>query len=927
MEQMEPSIIAMLNSIYRAAPAGIGMVRNRVFCQVNDRVCEMTGYSRQELIGQSSRMVYPSQEEFEKVGRDKYEQVQRLGIGSVETRWQRKDGTIIDILLSSSPLNQNDLSEGVVFTATDITERKKAEAALQESEARRRTLIETTATGYLILDEQGKVIDANAEYVRLAGYHRLEEIRGRSVLEWTAEYEKEKNAEAVAQCLRDGYIRNFEIDYVDPQGKITPVEINATVEREGNVRLILTLCRDITERRRAEEEVQKLASVVRHSKELINLAAPDGRMIFLNEAGCALLGINPGDVSKTYILEVIPDHLKGMVRNELLPVLTRGDTWEADLQYRNLKTGDLTDVHAITFPIFDPHTGQFQFFANVSQDITDRKRAEKKLRESEQRFRRIVEASPMGIHLYEIDPAGELILIDANPAADRFTGTRTADLLNLPIEKAFPSLANTDIPKRYKDVALGHAPSFELRDLKYNDPQIHGIFDVHVFQSSPGRMTAMFMEVTDRIQAEKETRLNAQRTLALLRLNQMTTASVREITDFALEEAVQLTESRVGYLAFLNEEETVLSMYSWSRTAMAECSMSDKPIQYPMETTGLWGEAVRQRQPILTNDYPTPNPLKKGYPQGHVPILRHMNVPVFVGNHIVLVAGVGNKEEPYNQTDVQQLTLLMEGMWRLIERQRAEQQREQLLKDLQAKTEELESIIYVSSHDLRSPLVNIQGFSGELGESCRQIRKLLSGDAVPADHQQLDELLGQDIPSAIEYITTSVSKLDALQKGLLKICRIGRETLEIGRVAMNDLINGTLKSTRYQLDNCQAQVIVDPLPNCLADAAQLTQVFTNLIDNAIKYRSPKRPLVIRIYGRVEGDQCVYAIADNGVGIAPEHQQKVFEMFHQLDPLNGPGGEGLGLTIVKRILGRMDGQVRLESAFGVGSVFFIILPKA
>jgi signal transduction histidine kinase/integral membrane sensor domain MASE1 len=264
----------------------------------------------------------------------------------------------------------------------------------------------------------------------------------------------------------------------------------------------------------------------------------------------------------------------------------------------------------------------------------------------------------------------------------------------------------------------------------------------------------------------------------------------------------------------------------------------------------------------------------------------------------------------------------------ITDRKLAEQQREQLLRALQAKTDELESIIYVSSHDFRSPLVNIQGFSRELGESCRQVRKLLSDNAVASpDHHQLEALLEQDIPSAIEYICTSVSKLDALQMGLLKICRIGRESLDIRKVVMDDLIDRTVKTVRFQLDNAAAQVTVEPLPDCLADAGQLTQVFTNLIDNAIKYRSPQRTLAIRIYGRVEGTCCVYAVADNGIGIAPEYYQKVFEMFQQLNPVNGPGGEGLGLAIVKRILGRMEGQVRLESALGVGSVFTVLLPKA
>jgi PAS domain S-box-containing protein len=160
---------------------------------------------------------------------------------------------------------------------------------------------------------------------------------------------------------------------------------------------------------------------------------------------------------------------------------------------------------------------------------------------------------------------------------------------------------------------------------------------------------------------------------ALLQMNQMTEATLQEITDFALEEAVRLTRSAIGYLAFLNDDESVLTMHAWSKSAMAECAIADKPINYPVETTGLWGEAVRQRRPVITNGYTATDPLMKGYPEGHVTVRRHMNTPVFVGSKIVLVAGVGNKTEAYDQGDVQQLTLLMEGMWRLIERKRAEE--------------------------------------------------------------------------------------------------------------------------------------------------------------------------------------------------------------------------------------------------------------
>ncbi len=163
-----------------------------------------------------------------------------------------------------------------------------------------------------------------------------------------------------------------------------------------------------------------------------------------------------------------------------------------------------------------------------------------------------------------------------------------------------------------------------------------------------------------------EIRFNEARLEAVLHLSHMTEASLQEITDFALEQAVALTKSKLGYLAFMNPEETVLTMHSWSKDAMAECAIIDKPRVYPLETTGLWGEAARQRKPIVTNDYAAPNPWKKGLPPGHVKLLRHMNVPIMEGGRVVVVAGVANKDEDYDDSDVRQLTLLMEGMWRLI---------------------------------------------------------------------------------------------------------------------------------------------------------------------------------------------------------------------------------------------------------------------
>jgi PAS domain S-box-containing protein len=111
---------------------------------------------------------------------------------------------------------------------------------------------------------------------------------------------------------------------------------------------------DITDRKKAEEELEKLASVVKYSSELVNLATLDGKMIFLNESGRKMLGIDPDEVEQIHIMEVIPDHMKELLQNELLPALMQGKTWEGELQYRNIKTGDLIDVHARTFTVHEP---------------------------------------------------------------------------------------------------------------------------------------------------------------------------------------------------------------------------------------------------------------------------------------------------------------------------------------------------------------------------------------------------------------------------------------------------------------------------------------------------------------------------------------------------------------------------------------------
>jgi len=176
-----------------------------------------------------------------------------------------------------------------------------------------------------------------------------------------------------------------------------------------------------------------------------------------------------------------------------------------------------------------------------------------------------------------------------------------------------------------------------------------------------------------RIKAEKAHSQDLLRLKKLRELNQMAEASLEELTEFSLEEAIELTRSSIGYLILLTDDEKVLAINTWSKGTLMACNIPDKEKTYHMKETGLWGEAVRQRKAVIINDYENMDPShKKGYPEGHVKILRHMNIPVFDGDRIVAVAGVGNKKENYDRSDVRQLNLLMDSMWKIIHRKRSE---------------------------------------------------------------------------------------------------------------------------------------------------------------------------------------------------------------------------------------------------------------
>jgi len=315
------------------------------------------------------------------------------GTGPDEFALHRKDSTKVIAEIRTYPIKIKDKTL-VLGIARDISERKQAELALQESEEKFRNISDSAQDAILMVDSQGKISYWNKAAEKIFGY-TFQEALGKKMHTLIAPqrfHKAHKDSFLKFKQIGQGAVfgKVLELKALKKGGEEFPIELAVSMTKIKGEKNIIGIVRDITERKRAEEELQKLASVVHYSSELVNLASLDGKMIFLNEAGGKIFGIDPKAVDKHIIMEVIPEHLADLVTNELLPALIKHGKWEGDLQYRNIKTGGLTDVHAMCFTVKDPETGTPKYLANVSLDITERKKERGKLEESYQKLQKAI---------------------------------------------------------------------------------------------------------------------------------------------------------------------------------------------------------------------------------------------------------------------------------------------------------------------------------------------------------------------------------------------------------------------------------------------------------------------------------------------------------------------------------------------------------
>ena len=289
---------ATLKSIFRATPTGIGMVSGRILEWVNERLSEMVGYSSEELVGQSARKLYPTEDEFRRVGEEKYEQLRDRGTGTVETRWICKDGSIIDVLLSSTPLDSDNLATGVTFTALDITDRKQAEGALRASNERFRILFENAPDPFYINKMDGTLVDGNKAVEKLLGYQK-EELIGMNFKDTglLSGQDLAKALNLLEQNQKGKSTGPEEFTLFRKDGSPICAEILTLPVEIGNENLVLGIARDVTDRKQAQEALrrseEKLSKAFQTSPVWVSITTVnEGRLLEVNDTFSKISGFS-----------------------------------------------------------------------------------------------------------------------------------------------------------------------------------------------------------------------------------------------------------------------------------------------------------------------------------------------------------------------------------------------------------------------------------------------------------------------------------------------------------------------------------------------------------------------------------------------------------------------------------------------------------
>jgi len=822
-----------------------------------------------------------------------------------------KDGELLNVLLRAYPnYDVNGNITSLVGIHTDVTQRKQTELALQKSEEKFRMLLELAVDAFLQGDANGNIIMVNNQTINLTGYSKEELLQ----LNIAALFDPESLTKKplLYRNLELGQVLKNERVIIAKNGEKIHIEMNSRKMPDGTYQ---SFFRDITERKITEQKLITSEEKYRHIVDF----TPDGiiihvqgKIVFANKAAFKLIEAqNQDDLINKNAIDFVHPESREIALNRIKKIYETKQV-ESFIEEKLITLNNkVLDVEVIGIPV--DYMGEFGI-QTIIRDISERKEVLKALMESEEKYRNLFENITQGFSLHDIilNEKGEPIdyrFIAVNPAFELLTGLKSQNIIGRCVKEVMPNTEDYWI-KTFGEVAITG------KHMYYENyaSDLEKYYETWVYSPQKGKFAVIFSDITER-------KITEETLKTLLAVSQMSDRKIQEITDYTLEKTVFLTNCDIAFLAFTAEDLKSIHLHSFSKEVFINDNVSYS-LDLKLEENSLFKKAIDSKKAIIIDDYKSMNSDKK-LPDWHVAIQNVLIVPIIDDSQVVALIAAANKKKGFSEYDIQQISLLFDRLWKIIQTKKFNESIQRLNTELIEKNKEMEQFVYVTSHDLRSPLVNIQGFAKELNSNCADMRTLLQDNEIEnADlKKNILQIFDNDVDEALKYIDLSVRKMDTLLNGLLRLSRMGRVVPNMKKVNMNSIIKDILNSLEFQIMKKNIKVEVSVLHDCMADEVLINQVFSNLIDNAIKYND-KENGVIQITSTFQNEKVIYSVHDNGPGINPKYHKKIFEIFQRLN--STVIGEGLGLSIVQKIIEKHNGKIWLESEENKFTTFFIEL---
>jgi PAS domain S-box-containing protein len=559
----------------------------------------------------------------------------------------------------------------------------------------------------------------------------------------------------------------------------------------------------------------------------------------------------------------------------------------------------------------------------LEREVKERRRMEAELHAREQAFRGLAENTRDFIVRYDRNCCRTYV----NPAVELFFGKPAETLLGkTPDELKLLDHSSIAVHMRCIREVLASGRTMESEmSLEASDGQMHHFLAGYAPEwekdGDVANVLSTLRDITERKRGELELQMNERRLSSLHEISLYPFANETDFLDHALNEVISLTESKIGFICFYNEQKRQFTLNSWSRNVMKECMVLEQTTTYDLDNTGIWGEAVRQKRPIIVNDFEAGHPLKKGYPEGHVTLKRFLSIPVIANDAIVAVVGVANKESDYSHADVMQLTLFMDSVWKIVDRKRMEEAHLKLEKQL-LHTQKLESLGVLAggiAHDFNNILLAI------IGNADLALMKISPESPATDNLRKIEQAAYRAAELSKQMLAYSGKGKFVVEQTDLN--RVLEEMLHMLEVSISKKIALRLNLTR-------------PLSPIEADITQIHQVIMNLIINASEATADDGGVITITTSCAdcntdylnniapseqlpEGTYVILEIADTGCGMDQDTIAKIFDPFFTTKFT----GRGLGMAAVHGIIRGHKGAINVYSEPGKGSIFKVLLPAS